>query len=103
MSDHQDRDVKVVIRSDVRSVRIMGEQEMPYFGASGSEDGNLTTLDFQNGVGHTQADDADSEGAVVREEAVHELDATIRAQADLIGSEDDQSDDDMAGIHENTM
>ena len=93
MSDNQDTDVKVVLRSDVRSVRIAGERELPYFGASGSKDGNLSTRNLRNTDGYTQAEDADEGGAIVCEEAVHELDATIQAQVDDVISDDELSDD----------
>ena len=53
MKDLRDPDLRVVIRSDVRHVRTVGERELPYFSASGSEDGNFTTPVLANASGYT--------------------------------------------------
>ncbi|KAG0574025.1 hypothetical protein KC19_VG228500 [Ceratodon purpureus] len=103
ISDQRDPETKVVIRSDVRSDRVVGERELPYFGASGTDGGGLSTPGMHNFGGHIEADDAVKESAVVREEAVHDLDATIRAQAYVINSEHEESEDDVTPTYDNTL
>ena len=101
MADKVDPDVKVVIRSDVRSVRIVGERELPYFGASGSEDGNLTPIVLPNVGGDTQADEAPPVGAIIREELVQDMDATIRAHAVQNDDPEEQFEDEFTEVYDN--
>ncbi|KAG0572129.1 hypothetical protein KC19_VG070900 [Ceratodon purpureus] len=103
MSDIRDPDDKVVIRSDMRSTRIVEERELAYFGAPRREDDNLAAPVVSDPHGQTQAEATPTEGALVGEEAVQELDATIRAHAELMVSEDEQSDDDLHVANDNTI
>ena len=100
MADRVDLNLQVVIRSDVRSVRIVGERDIPYFGASGSEDGMLTTPILSYGTGQSQVREAPPEGAIVREEAVQEMDATIRAQAVSIDDREDEFEEDFTEVYD---
>ena len=90
MTDHRDPDALVVIKNDIRSVRVVGERDSLYFGASGSEDGNLLTTALPSVYGDSQPADAMPQFDFVRAETVNALDASIRVQADHEELADDE-------------
>ena len=94
MTDLRDPDCLVVIKNDVRTVRVVGERELPYFGASGSEEGTLVTPTLPNLNGHTEAQGMGPNYDVVREGTVQALDATIRVQVQNGVEDDNLSKDD---------
>ena len=74
MADTRDPNTRVVLRNDIRSIQTIGNRELPYFGASGSEDDLLSIPTLYVPTGHTQTQEAPLPGVVVHEEDVQVVD-----------------------------